>query len=351
MRKQNISKIFFNEIKMKKLYPIKFEPILFEKVWGGNNLNRLLNKKNPNNLLLGESWEIAQLEDVVSVVKNGYLQDNTLEDLIEIYMNELLGDQVYAKYGLEFPLLFKFIDANDKLSIQLHPDNEVAQYRHNAYGKTEMWYVVDAEPGAQIIIGFKEELDKYSLQEKIDDNTLVDYLKFEDVKRGDVFFIPSGTVHALLKGIVVAEIQQNSDITYRLYDWGRMGLDGVPRQLHVDLALDVVDYQVKDNYRIKYEVEQQSRVQLVACPYFTTNLIEFSYNVEFNYRTLDSFVVYMCLEGRFDLIYNQNEHLSIEKGETVLIPAEFEEVLLKPYENCRVLETYIPFVYVEVEND
>lgn len=336
---------------MKSLYPIIFEPICMEKVWGGNKLVKLLNKQVDEHKPYGESWEIAQLGEIDSFVENGFLKGNTLSEIIEIYMNELLGDQVYLKYGEEFPLLFKFIDANDKLSIQVHPDNEVAQYRHNAYGKCEMWYVVDAEPNAQIILGFKEKIDKQKLFKAIEDKSLSNLLNYENVKKGDVFYIPSGTVHALLKGVVVAEIQQNSDITYRLYDWDRPDLDGKPRKLHIELALDVINYDVQKNLVVKYQIAEQKRIPLVANAYFTTNLISFDNSLVFDYSKLDSFVVCMCVDGSFDLkTSNNDEIIKISKGQTVLIPAEIEEVTLMPNEKCVVLETYIPFVYVDQQN-
>lgn len=336
---------------MKSLYPIVFEPICMEKVWGGNKLIKLLNKPVDESQPIGESWEIAQLGEIDSVVENGFLKGNTLSEIIEIYMNELLGDQVYMKYGEEFPLLFKFIDANDKLSIQVHPDNEVAQYRHNAYGKTELWYVVDAEPNAQIILGFNEKIDKEILLKSIEDKTLNNFLKYENVKKGDVFYIPSGTVHALLKGVVVAEIQQNSDITYRLYDWDRPDLDGKPRKLHIDLASEVINYNVQKNLVVEYEICSEKRITLNANPYFTTNIISFENPVEFDYSKIDSFVVFMCVEGNFEIkTSNNTDILKITTGQTVLIPAEIEEVTLLPNEKCVVLETYIPFVYVDQQN-
>ncbi len=332
---------------MKKLYPLKFEPIYISKVWGGNKLNNLLNKDTNPDDKIGESWELSAVAERISVVKNGFLQGNSIQDLIEIYMGELVGDQVYMKYGIEFPLLFKFIEADDKLSVQVHPDNDTAKYRHYAYGKTEMWYVVDAEKDAKIIIGLNEPMTKADLLEKINDKTLVDYLNFEKVEKNDVFYIPPGRIHALLKGIVVAEIQQTSDITYRLYDWDRVGLDGKPRNLHIDLALDVINFSVKNSYKTKYQQIPEIRNSLVECPYFTTNLVEFDNPVEFNYSKLDSFVVYMCIEGSCVLRYEMNEEISLEKGETILIPAEIESVVLKPLEHSKIIETYIPFVFVD----
>lgn len=336
---------------MKQLYPLKFEPIFVEKVWGGNKLNKNLNKNVASDVKIGESWEISAVKDRESVVANGFLAGNTIEDLIEIYMGELVGDKIYLKYGVEFPLLFKFIDANDKLSIQVHPDDDTAKHRHYAYGKTEMWYVVDAEPDAEIIVGFNKHLPKSDFINKLDDKSFLDYLNFEKIKKGDVFYIPSGRIHALLKGTMVAEIQQTSDITYRLYDWDRNGLDGEPRELHIDLAFDVIDFSFKDSYKVEYSVIPAQRNLLVANPYFTTNLIEFDKTVVLDYSKVESFVVLMCLEGGIKIDYNGDDEVEVECGETVLLPAEFEFVTLKSETKTKILETYIPFVFLEEDEN
>lgn len=335
---------------MKQLYPLKFEPIFIEKVWGGCKLNKLYNKQLGDKKKIGESWEISAVEDFVSVVKNGFLQGNSLDEIVEIYMGELVGDDIYIKYGDEFPLLIKFIDANEKLSIQVHPDNDTARYRHYAYGKTEMWYVVDAEPEAELVMGLKETISKKTLLEKIETNTLIESLNFEKVKNGDVFYIPSGRIHAIGKGIAVVEIQQTSDITYRLYDWDRMDLDGKPRELHIDLALQVAELSKKDSYKIQYTDFENERNKLVECPFFTTNLINLNADTEMNYSKLNSFVIYICLDGEFDIIYDDNRKVNVVKGETVLIPAEFDYLWLKPNKTAKIIETYIPFVYLDDEN-
>ncbi len=331
---------------MENLYPLKFEPIYKEKIWGGNKLNKILDKKANPDLKIGESWELSAIQDNLSVVKNGFLAGNTIEDLVEIYMGDLIGDRIFFKYGIEFPLLFKYINANDNLSIQVHPDNDTAKFRHFAYGKTEMWYVVDAEPDAEIIIGFKKHINKAEFLKRIEDKSFLDYLNFEKVQKGDVFYIPPGRIHALLKGVTVAEIQQTSDITYRIYDWNRLGLDGKPRELHEELALDVIDFSYRNTYKIKYPKIPSFRTPLVENPYFTTNLIEFEAPIEFNYIKVESFVVYNCISGCFKIQYNQ-ESIEVKKGELVLIPAEFENIFLVPTEKTTILETYIPFVHLD----
>ena len=326
---------------MLKLYPLKFRPIFVEKVWGGDRLKKVLNKNIPSDKT-GESWEISAVQDFLSIVDNGILSMNNIQELIEVFMGELVGEQIYLKYGIEFPLLIKFIDANDILSVQVHPDDHIAKHRHYAYGKTEMWYVIDAEPDAEIIVGFNQEIDKNILLESLEKGEIVKYLQKYKVKPGDVFFIPPGTVHALGKGILVAEIQQTSDITYRLYDWGRVGLDGKPRDLHIDLAVDVLDYKPRKDYKRTYEKKLNERSLLVSCQYFTTNLIEFDKQQDYNYSGIDSFVIYMCLDGEFEIDYQRDEPILVKKGETVLIPADLDFVSLIPHKKSKILEVFLP---------
>jgi len=234
---------------MSHLYPLKFKPIFKDKIWGGNKIKTLLNKDFSPLPNCGESWEISGVQDEISVVSNGFLIGNNLQELIEIYMGDLVGDQVYQKYGIEFPLLIKFIDAHDDLSIQVHPNDKLAMQRHNAYGKTEMWYIIDADRGAKLISGFNTEVTKDAYIKHLENNTLNLILNYEEVKAGDVFFMPAGRVHAIGKGILLTEIQQTSDITYRIYDYNRKGTDGKPRELHTSLALDAIDFKSYDNYR------------------------------------------------------------------------------------------------------
>jgi len=232
------------------LYPLKFKPILKEKIWGGNNLSQLLNKKKTGKKI-GESWEISGVDNNISIVSNGFLKGNNLQEVIEIYMNELVGDKIYDIFGTEFPLLIKFIDAQEDLSIQVHPNNNQAKEKHNAFGKTEIWYVLHAEKEAKLISGFSKELTKDLLHKHLINNTLEETLNYEKVKTGDVFFIPSGRIHSIGKGIVVAEIQQTSDITYRLFDYNRLE-NGKLRELHTQDALDVIDFQRYNSYKTNY---------------------------------------------------------------------------------------------------
>lgn len=320
------------------LYPLKFHPILKKKIWGGE---KLAYKSKEHVEDIGESWEISAVEDNISVVSNGILADNDLQELIEVYMGDLVGDHVYEKFGIEFPLLIKYIDANDNLSIQVHPDDETAKERHNAYGKTEMWYLVDAEKDASLVMGFNKETDKTEYLQALCDNKLMDILHVEKVKNGDSFFIPAGLVHAIGKGCFIAEIQETSDITYRIYDYNRKDADGNTRELHTDLATDVIDYNYYPNHKVDYTPKNNQSVQLVTCPYFTTNILNFDKDIEKEYFRLDSFVIYMCLQGKFTISTGECDPVVVNRGETVLVPACFKNLTLYPDEVCRVLEIYV----------
>jgi mannose-6-phosphate isomerase len=326
---------------MPGLYPLKFTPICLEKMWGGNRLKTILGKNFDNLPNCGESWEISAVEGNVSEVSNGFLAGNSITDLIEVYMGDLVGDKVYKEYGIEFPLLFKFIDANDDLSIQVHPGDDLARERHNAYGKTEMWYVVHAEEGALINSGFNREVLPELYTELLEEGRLAEILCYDEVEPGDVFFIPAGRVHAIGKGVLLAEIQQTSDITYRIFDFNRKDAGGNLRELHTELALDAIDFSYLDEYKTKYTIEKNVSSEIVSCRYFTTNLLEFNEKLEKDYNLLDSFVVYMNISGRFKIEYEEGEEV-VETGETVLIPASLESFHLVPLSpEVRTLEVYI----------
>lgn len=327
---------------MKELYPLLFNPILKEKIWGGQNLNSSLNKNIPSEKKIGESWELSGVENNISIVKNGFLADNDLNELIEIYMGDLIGDRIYDQFGNNFPLLIKFIDANDVLSIQVHPDDELAQKRYGLNGKTEMWYIVSADKDAELISGFNHKMNKEHYLEHVKNNKLSQILNHEKVKAGDVFYIPAGRVHAIGAGIVLAEIQQSSDVTYRIFDWNRRDDKGDYRKLHTEEAIDAIDYTVYENYKTDYvSVENQSS-KIVTNKYFETNVLEFNESIDKNYNQLDSFVIFMCLEGKVEIEYYKSEKMSIKKGETVLIPAVIEHLILNPVVQSKLLEVYIP---------
>lgn len=326
---------------MSGLYPLKFKPIFLDKIWGGNRIKTILNKDFGNLPNCGESWELSGFEGNESVVSNGFLAGNNLNELIEIYMGDLVGDKIYEKFGNEFPLLVKFIDANQDLSIQVHPNDELSKERHSAYGKTEMWYVVDANDGALINAGFNQPVTKEKYIEFLEKGKLTELLSFEEVTEGDVFFIPAGRVHAICKGVLVAEIQQTSDVTYRIFDYNRTDSEGNLRELHTKLAVDAIDYMHLDEYKTKYNVEKNKSSEIVKCNYFTTNLLKFDKVIEKDYHQLDSFVIYTTLEGDFEIKTEEGTE-RVKKGETVLIPANIELLSLVPKsKEVKVLEVFI----------
>jgi mannose-6-phosphate isomerase len=325
---------------MNTLYPLKFEPILKDKIWGGARLKNILNKSGASEKC-GESWEISAVEGSISIIRNGFLSGNNLQEVTEVYMGDLVGDKIYSRFGIEFPLLIKFIDANDILSVQVHPDDELARLRHDAYGKTEMWYIIQAEDNAELIAGFNRELDRETYLRHLQSKTLKEILNFEKVKEGDVFFTPAGRVHAVGAGILLAEIQQTSDITYRIYDWDRLDEKGNPRELHTELALDALDFKHHDSYRTGYEAVMNLTTILADCEYFTTGLLHFNQPIEKDFHFIDSFVIYMCLEGQMDIHYGEGEPEKVRKGESVLIPAILKNIRLLPVETTRILEVYV----------
>jgi len=326
---------------MRELYPFKFMPVFKEVIWGDQRLMTELNKDIPTDQKIGESWELSAVKDNYSVVKNGFLSGNTLPELIEVYMGDLIGEKIFDAYGEQFPLLFKFIDANDVLSIQVHPDDELARERHNDNGKTEMWYVIAAEEGAELISGFNREMDKETYLRHLNNNTLPEILNHEKVQAGDVFYLPAGRVHAIGAGILLAEIQQTSDITYRIYDWNRVGKDGKPRQLHTDQALDAIDYTYYGEYKTHYELKKNESSPVVRCDYFTTNILELDKPRQRDMIELDSFVVYMCMDGKVEITYNEENSVLIEKGETILVPNSIEHLVYIPHPSVKLLEVYI----------
>jgi mannose-6-phosphate isomerase len=326
---------------MKRLYPLKFKPILKDKIWGGQKLKTVLNKDFSPLPNAGESWEISGVEGDVSTVENGFLAGNSLNEVLEIYMGDLVGDKVYEKFGNEFPLLIKFIDANDVLSIQVHPDDELAMERHNSKGKTEMWYIVQADEGSSLISGFSRQVSKEEYLKYLEEKHLEDILMKHEVAEGDVFFIPAGRVHAIGKGILLAEIQQTSDVTYRIYDFDRKDADGNTRELHTELALDAIDYKYYEDLRTDYAHELNKTTEVVACEYFTTGVLEFDQIIEKDFYPLDSFLIYMCIDGEFDICYGDGECLNVKKGETVLVPAELRTIKLKPAKKTKVLEVHL----------
>ncbi|MDR1417459.1 MAG: class I mannose-6-phosphate isomerase [Prevotellaceae bacterium] len=320
-----------------ELYPLKFKPIFKEIVWGGSRLHAILNKSVAADKNIGESWELSGVKGNLSVVANGYLKGNNIQELIEVYMGELVGEKVYEQFGQEFPLLIKFIDANESLSVQVHPDDAIAAERHHAYGKTEMWHVIDAEPDAELIVGFRRETNLGEMLDHIKGNTLKDILNVEKVKAGESYFIPAGCIHAIGKGLLIAEIQQTSDITYRVYDWGR---DLPNRPLHIDLAMDVICYHAAQGHKVEPPQALNRPEPLASCPYFTTNKLTLTGDLRRSYEEMDSFVVYICTDGAAAVTCGKQSE-SIAKGETLLIPASLaNEVLIAPQKQAALLEVY-----------
>ncbi len=319
-------------------YPIKFIPRLKEKIWGGKKIKEILHKKGDGERI-GESWEISSVEGDISVVSNGKDEGKDLRELLEIYGEDLVGKKVYEKFGNNFPLLIKFIDASTELSVQLHPNDKLARERHNSFGKTEMWYILQADEGARINIGFKKTLHQNTYLEHLKEGSLISLLNFEEVKEGDAFFINSGKVHAIGGGILLAEIQQTSDITYRIYDWDRKDEQGNPRELHTDLALDAIDFEVKDDYRLSYNHKTNTTSNIATSPYFTTNFLPVKEKILLDHRELDSFIIYMCMSGKAVVTVNNNSE-AIEKGQTLLIPAKCREITILA-ENAELLEIYV----------
>lgn len=318
-----------------KYYPLQFYPILKERIWGGQKLKNVLNKPSTS-AITGESWELSTVEGDVSVVSNGAFKGQSLMELIAAQPSEILGKAVYEKFGKQFPLLFKFLDAREDLSIQVHPNDELAQQRHNSFGKTEMWYVMQADPKSRLIVGFKEDSSAQEYLNKLESKELLTILDTKEVEKGDVFFLETGTVHAIGAGLVIAEIQQTSDITYRLYDFDRKDAQGNTRELHVDLALDAINYKKCDTQKQYAKVVNQSN-SMVDCPYFTTNYIPLDGSKECS-NTGDSFKVYMGVEGDFSITADGVEY-SYTLGDTVLIPAGLSSFTL--HGKASLLEIYI----------
>lgn len=323
-----------------KLYPLKFQPILKNIIWGGNKITEFKNLNNSESQI-GESWEVSAVKNNVSIIKNGSYANTPLDELLRSAKEKLVGKKVYKKFGDTFPLLIKFIDARDNLSIQVHPNDQLAKERHNSFGKTEMWYIVNAEPGASIYSGFKKEITPQEYIERIANNTFTDIVEEHFVKAGDVFFMPAGRVHAIGKGCFVAEIQQTSNITYRIYDYNRKDKDGNQRELHTKLAKDAIDYTVYDSYKTDYQKNLNDTNKLVSCDYFTTNLLELDKTFKKDISAIDSFITYMCIEGSCELEDNKQNKIIINRGETILIPADTQQVKIIPTDKTKLLETFV----------
>lgn len=320
-----------------KIYPIKFNPILKEKVWGGNKLKNILGKQTENSNV-GESWEISDIEDDISIVSNGEYKGQNLKELIMRNKSNFLGRENYENFGCNFPLLIKFLDAKTDLSVQVHPDNEMAKLYHNSYGKTEMWYIMDSSRDADIVLGLKDKNSSLEFLEQINSNNVNLVFNRERVKKGDSFFIPAGKIHAIGAGVLAAEIQQTSDITYRVYDWDRIDCSGQKRELHTELAQKATKC-FYSNGKAEYAIQSNNSSNLVNCEFFTTNIIDINRHFAKDYSNKDSFVIFMCVDGEVDVTAGCYTEI-LKKGETVIVPAQTEEVAFNS-ENAKLLEIYI----------
>jgi len=325
---------------MSSLYPLKFKTIYKDKIWGGHKIETYLHKDFGDLPNCGETWEISGVKSDVSVVDGGALDGESLADLLEQYKDELVGKKVYDHFGNIFPLLIKFIDANDDLSIQVHPNDELAKKRHNSFGKTEMWYVIEADQGSSLITGFNQEVNEQVYLDKLNSGHLMDILNREQVSAGDVFFLPAGRVHTIGKGLLIAEIQQTSDITYRIYDFDRVDANGNKRELHTEEALAAIDYKFYDEYKTKYTPQKNQDVHLVTCPYFTTNVLDFTESTSKDYSNLDSFVIHVCVEGAYELKYADQSY-NVKMGDCILLPKTIDKVELVTETGFKILESYI----------
>jgi len=307
-----------------QLYPLKFKPILKERLWGGTKLKDVLGKPSTSDIT-GESWELSGVKGDISIVSNGPFSGTSLQELINQRPEELLGKDVFQRFGDDFPILIKFIDAKQDLSIQLHPNDTLAKERHDSFGKTEMWYVMDADKGANLIVGFNKNVTKEEYSKSLEKDTLLDLLNFEHVKEGDTFFINTGKIHAIGAGVLLAEIQQTSDVTYRVFDFNRRDKNGNLRELHTDLALDAMDYNKKDDFKVVYHRHTNRVNEMVDCPYFKTTFIDLTQNFNLDISKRDSFTIYMCVDGSAE-ISSDTGSVMIRKGETVLIPASSKTI-------------------------
>lgn len=325
-----------------QLYPLLFEPNLHSVVWGGNQL-RPYKGLEPSDEPIGESWEVSAVPTSTSIIANGELKGKDLITVVNENPDAILGNKVNKKYQGKLPLLVKFIDAKRDLSIQVHPNDEMAMREHGKMGKSEMWYVIKADEGAHLYAGFKQEITSYEYQKRVEDGTITDVLADHQVKAGDVFYLPAGRVHAICGGILLAEVQQSSDVTYRIYDYNRPGMDGKPRELHTELAAKALDYQVIDNYRTEYTESSNKAVQIIDSPYFSVRVLEVSKPFHRDLKKYDSFIITMCIEGDCKIrVRSTGEEYLLKQGNSTLIPAAIADYDIIPQSGkTRILDAFI----------
>ena len=323
------------------MYPLKFEPVLKQTLWGGDKIIpfKHLNENLSN---VGESWEVSAVEGSESVVANGADKGLTLPEMVRKYREELVGEANYARFGNQFPLLVKFIDARQKLSIQVHPDDELAKKRHNSFGKNEMWYVVSADEGATLISGFSRQITPKEYKERVHDGTFDEVLQTCAIQPGDVFYVPAGRVHGIGAGAFVVEVQQSSDVTYRIYDYNRKDKNGKLRDLHISQAMDAINFSdVQDDFRTEYETVINEPVEILTTPYFSVSLYDMTEEITCDYSELDSFVIFVCVEGSCRMVDDAENEVTICAGETVLFPAVTQSVSIIPEGKVKLLEAYV----------
>ncbi len=317
----------------------KFNPILKQTIWGGESIAPF--KRIRTDLSnIGESWELSGVKGDESIIANGADAGKSITQLLQEQKTALVGKANYERYGDTFPLLIKFIDARDDLSIQVHPNDEQAMAKHGKRGKTEMWYIIDTTPDAHLRSGFSQAITPDEYAAKVADSTITDVLQDYNVKPGDVFFLPAGRIHSIGAGTFLAEIQETSDITYRIFDFDRKDANGNCRELHTELAKEVIDYTLMPDYRTPYTPIPNKGINLATCEHFTTNLYEISEKINRDYSDLDSFVILIGLEGNVE-IYNGKESTTLHAGETILLPATTVGITIQPSPTGKLLETYI----------
>lgn len=325
-----------------KLYPFLFESNLHEVVWGGNQLKPYKGLESSDEPI-GESWEVSAMPSSTSIISNGLYVGKDLITVINENPDAILGKKVNEKYQGKLPLLVKFIDAKRDLSIQVHPNDEMAMREHGKMGKSEMWYIIKADEGAHLYAGFKQEISPYEYQKRVEDGTITDVLADHKVKSGDVFYLPAGRVHAICGGILLAEVQQTSDVTYRIFDYNRPGLDGNPRELHTELAAQALDYHVEPNYRTEYIESSNKAVQIIDSPYFSVRVMEVSKPFHRDLKKYDSFIITMCIEGDCKIrVRSTGEEILLKQGNSTLIPAVIADYDIIPQNGKnRILDAFI----------
>jgi mannose-6-phosphate isomerase len=326
---------------MQSLYPFTFSPVYKDKIWGGQKIRKELGMDFGELVNCGEAWLLSGVHADPTLIANGYLAGNELNELVEVFMGDLVGEAVYERFGDIFPILVKIIDSNDWLSIQVHPDDKLAQRRGIGMGKTEMWYVMQADQDAALISGFNQQLNKQDYLDAMEKGQIKSLMNYEQVAKGDVFYMPAGRVHALGPGTLIAEIQQTSDTTYRIYDWDRIDHAGQKRALHTEEALDAIDFELPDETKTTYAQKTNETSNIVKSPFFTTNYLQFDQGIRKDYSQLDSFVILLCVEGSCTIDWGFDEKVEIKKGQSVLIPNVIQAVALYPKADCTLLEVYI----------